>query len=197
MERPVLLPGSNFCDTRIFGICLCFLKSYITAGGCYIFIICVKNLFSISIKFLFCKSFGWSATKRDGQTASEKMSMLIKREYFRFFKTSKHVGWNRLNLSKELKQASRILDLGLETPLLKFTQLYLFMPIAWALSTISHTLSASSAATSPMSSHPTPSVYGKVSVFGGSLLSMWAGGHGARLEVETVLSLPSSKRATK
>jgi len=51
--------------------------------------------------------------------------VLIKREYFRFFKTSQYVGWNRLNLWKELKKASRILDLGLETTLLKFTQLYL------------------------------------------------------------------------
>ena len=50
--------------------------------------------------------------------------MLIKREYFRFFEARKSVGWNRLNLRKELKQASRILDLGLETTLLKFTQLY-------------------------------------------------------------------------
>jgi len=44
--------------------------------------------------------------------------------YFRFFKTSQNVEWNRLNLWKELKQASRILDLGLETTFLKFTQLY-------------------------------------------------------------------------
>jgi len=51
--------------------------------------------------------------------------MLIKQEYFRFFKTSQNVGWNRLNLWKKLKQASRLLDLGLETTLLKFTQLYL------------------------------------------------------------------------
>jgi len=49
----------------------------------------------------------------------------MKREYFRFFKTSQNVGWNRLNLWKELKQASRILDLGLETTLLKFAQIYL------------------------------------------------------------------------
>jgi len=39
--------------------------------------------------------------------------VLIKREYFRFFETSQNFGWNRLNLWKELKQASRILDLGL------------------------------------------------------------------------------------
>ena len=51
--------------------------------------------------------------------------MLIIQEYFRFFKTSQNVGWNRLNLWKKLKQASRLLDLGLETTLLKFTQLYL------------------------------------------------------------------------
>jgi len=49
--------------------------------------------------------------------------VLIKREYFRFFKTSQNIGWNRLNLWKELKQASRVLDPGLETTLLKFTQL--------------------------------------------------------------------------
>ena len=72
MERLVLLPGSYFCDTLTVGIRLYFLKSYIIAGGCYIFRICVKNLFSIPIKFFFCKSLEWSATKRDGQTSSEK-----------------------------------------------------------------------------------------------------------------------------
>jgi len=72
MERLVLLPGSYFCDTLTFGICLYFLKSYDIAGGCCIFSICVKNFFSIPIKFLFCKSLGWSATKRDGQTSYEK-----------------------------------------------------------------------------------------------------------------------------
>jgi len=54
----------------------------------------------------------------------KKLYMLIKREYFRFFKTSHNIGWNRLHLRKELKQASRILHLGLETTLLKFTQLH-------------------------------------------------------------------------
>ena len=72
MERLVLLPGSYFCDTLTFGICLYVLKSYIIAGGCYICRICVKILFSTSIKLLFCKSLGWSATKREGHTASEK-----------------------------------------------------------------------------------------------------------------------------
>jgi len=126
MERLVLLPGSYFCDTLTFGVCLYFLKSNIIAGGCYIFRICVQNFFSIAIKFLFCKSLGWSASKRDGQTSSEKTVayMLIKREHFRFFKTGQNVGGNRLNPWKELKQASCILDLGLETTLLKFTQLY-------------------------------------------------------------------------
>ena len=123
MERLVLFPGSYFCDTLTFSICLYFLKSYIIAEGCYIFRICVKNFFSILIKFLFCKRLGWSATERDGQTSPEKkLYMLIKREYFRFFKTSQNIGWNRLNLWKELKQANRVLDLGLETTLLKFTQ---------------------------------------------------------------------------
>ena len=42
MERLVLFPGSYFCDTLTFGVCLYFLKSYIIAGGCYIFRICVK-----------------------------------------------------------------------------------------------------------------------------------------------------------
>jgi len=72
MERLRLLPGSYFCDTLTFGICLCFLKSYVIAGGCYIFRKCVKNFFNIPIKFLFCKRLGWSATERDGQTSSEK-----------------------------------------------------------------------------------------------------------------------------
>jgi len=36
-ERLVLLPRSYFCYTLTFGICLYFLKSYIIAGGCYIF----------------------------------------------------------------------------------------------------------------------------------------------------------------
>jgi len=62
-----------------------FLKSNIIAGGCYIFRTCAKNFFSFPIKFLFCTSLGWSATKRDGQTSSENLYMLIKREYFRFF----------------------------------------------------------------------------------------------------------------
>jgi len=72
MERLVLLPGSYFCDTLTVGICLYFLKCYIIAGGCYIFRIRVKNFFSIPMKFLFCKSLGWSATKHDRQTSSEK-----------------------------------------------------------------------------------------------------------------------------
>jgi len=76
-----------------------------------------KNFFNIPIKFRFCKRLGWSATERDGQTSS----IIIKREYFHFSKTSQNIGW--LNLWKELKQASRVLDLGLETTLLKFTQL--------------------------------------------------------------------------
>jgi len=54
----------------------------------------------------------------------KKLYKLIKQEYFRFFKTSQNFGWDRLNLWKDLKQANRILDLGLETTLLKFTQLY-------------------------------------------------------------------------
>jgi len=71
MERVVLLPGSYFCDTLTFGICLYFLKSYIIAGGCYIFRICVKNFFNIPIKFLFCKRLGWSSTEHDAQKSSE------------------------------------------------------------------------------------------------------------------------------
>jgi len=31
MERLVLLPGSYFCDTLTFGVCLYCLKSYIIA----------------------------------------------------------------------------------------------------------------------------------------------------------------------
>jgi len=58
MERLVLLPGSYFCDSLSFGICLYFLKSYVVAGGCYIFRICVNDFFSIPIKFLFCKNLG-------------------------------------------------------------------------------------------------------------------------------------------
>jgi len=90
MERLVLLPGSYFCDTLTVGICLYFLKSYksyIIAGGCYIFRICERKFFSIPIKFLFCKSLGWSATKRDRQASLKKLYMFIKRKYFRFFKT--------------------------------------------------------------------------------------------------------------
>jgi len=85
MERLVLLPGSYFCDTLTVGIRLYFLKSYITAGGCYIFRICVKNFFSILIKFLFCKSLGWSATKRDGQTSSEKTVYVNQTGIFQLF----------------------------------------------------------------------------------------------------------------
>jgi len=85
MERLVLLPGSYFCDTLTFGICLYFLKNYIIAGGCYIFRICVKSLFSISIKLLFCKSLGWSATKRDGHMASEKTIYINQTGIFLFF----------------------------------------------------------------------------------------------------------------
>jgi len=54
----------------------------------------------------------------------KKLYKLIKQEYLRFFKTSQNFGWDRLNLWKDLKQATRILDLGLETTLLKFMQLY-------------------------------------------------------------------------
>jgi len=70
MEILVLLPGSYFCDTLTFGTCL-YEELYI-AGGCYIFRMCIKNFFSIPIKFFFCKSLGWSAMKRDEQTSSEK-----------------------------------------------------------------------------------------------------------------------------
>jgi len=124
MERLVFLPGSYFCDILTFGICLYFLKSYIIAGGCYIFRIFVKNIFSISIKFLFCKSLGWSTTKRDGQMSSEKTVYVNEMGIFSFFQNQPKCWMDRLNQWKELKQASRILDLGLETTLLKFTQLY-------------------------------------------------------------------------
>jgi len=30
----------------------------------------LENFFNMPIKFLFCQSLGWSATKRDGQTSS-------------------------------------------------------------------------------------------------------------------------------
>jgi len=84
MERLVLLPGSHFCDFLTFGICLCILKSYIIAGR-YIFRICVKHFFSIPIKLFFCKSLGWSATKRDGQTSSEKTVHVNQTAIFSFF----------------------------------------------------------------------------------------------------------------
>jgi len=46
VERLVLHPGSYFCDTLTFGICLYFLKSYVIAGGCYIFkIIIIITIF--------------------------------------------------------------------------------------------------------------------------------------------------------
>jgi len=95
MKRLVLLPGSYFCDTLIFGTCLYFLKSNITAGGCYIFRICVKNFVSIPIEFLFCKSLGWSITFRGGQKLSKTTVYVNKTGIF-------SVGWNRLNLWKEL-----------------------------------------------------------------------------------------------
>ena len=85
MEILVLLPGSYFCNTLTFGSCLYFLKSYIIAGGCYIFRTCVKNFFSIPIKFLFCKSLGCSATKRDGHTSSEKTVYVNQTGIFSFF----------------------------------------------------------------------------------------------------------------
>jgi len=85
MERLVLLPGSYFCDTLTSGICLYFLKSYVIAGGCYIFRICVKKLFSILIKFLSCKSLGWSAMKCDGQTLSEKTVYVNQTAILSFF----------------------------------------------------------------------------------------------------------------
>jgi len=44
-----------------------------------------KNVFSISIKFFFCKSLGWSATKRDGHTASEKTVYVNETGIFSFF----------------------------------------------------------------------------------------------------------------
>ena len=125
MERLVPLPGSYFCDTVTFGTCLYFLKSYIIAGGCYIFRICLNIFITILIKFLFWKSLGWSATKRDGQTSSEKTAYVNQTGVFSFFfKTSHNVGWNTLNLRKELKQASHRFNLRLETTLLKFKQLY-------------------------------------------------------------------------
>jgi len=85
MERLVLLPGPYFCDSLTFGICSYFLKSYIVAGGCYIFRICVNNFFSIPIKFLFCKSLGWSATKRDGEMSPEKTVYVNQTGIFSFF----------------------------------------------------------------------------------------------------------------
>jgi len=91
MERLVLLPGSYFCDTLTVGICLYFLKSYIIAGGCYIFKTCVKNFSSIPIEFLFCKTLGWSATKRYRQTSSEKTVYVNQTRIFSFFQNRPHL----------------------------------------------------------------------------------------------------------
>jgi len=91
MERLVLLPGSYFCDTLTVGVCLYFLKSCIIAGTCYIFRICVKNVFSIPIKFLFCKSLGWCATKCDGQTWSEKTVYVNQMGIFSFLQIRPHL----------------------------------------------------------------------------------------------------------
>jgi len=51
---------------------------------------------------------------------------------FSFFQNQPNVGWNRLNLWKELKQASRILDLGFGNhPLEIYAALSAaFMPVA-------------------------------------------------------------------
>ena len=90
IER-LVLPGSYFCDTLTVGICLYFLKSSFIAGGCYIFRICVKKLFSIPIKFLFCKSLGWSTTKRDRQTSCEKTVYANQTGIFSFFQNRPHL----------------------------------------------------------------------------------------------------------
>jgi len=90
MERLVLLPGSYFCDTLSVSICLYFL-SYIISGGCYDFKICVKKFFSIPIEFLFCKSLGWSATKRDRKTSSEKTVYVNQTGIFSFFQNRPHL----------------------------------------------------------------------------------------------------------
>ena len=87
MERLVLLPGSYFCDTLTFGICLYLEELYYNWRVLHFQNMRKKFLFSIPIKFLFCKSLGWSATKRDGQTSSDKTVGLYVNEngIFSFF----------------------------------------------------------------------------------------------------------------
>ena len=87
MERLVLLPCSYLCDTLTFGICLYFLKSYVLYYSWRMlhFQNMRKKFFSIPIKFLSCKSLGWSATKRDGQTSSGKTVYVNQKGIFSFF----------------------------------------------------------------------------------------------------------------
>jgi len=132
MERLVLLPGSYFCDTLTVGIRLYFLKSYITAGGCYIFRICVKNFFSILIKFLFCKSLGWSATKRDGQTSSEKTVYVNQTGIFQLFQNQPKYWMEEAKSTKRVEAGKSHIGSGVGNhPLEIYTTLSpAFMPIA-------------------------------------------------------------------
>jgi len=50
--------------------------------------------------------------------------MSIKIDDFGLFKTSHNLRWSRLNLRKKQRYLSRILDLGLETTRVRFTQLF-------------------------------------------------------------------------
>ena len=133
MERLVLLLGSYFCDTLTFGICLYFLKSYITAGGCYDFRICVKQFLSIPIKFLFCKSLGWSATKWDGQTSSEKTVYVNQTGIFSFFLNQPQCWMEYAKSMETVKAGKSDIGSGVGNHLLEIYAALsaAFMPIAY------------------------------------------------------------------
>ena len=86
-----------------------------------------KNFFNIPIKFRFCKRLGWSATERDGQTSS----IIIKREYFHFSKTSQNIGWMAKSMERVEAGKSRIGSGAGNHPLEIYAALSAaFMPIA-------------------------------------------------------------------